>query len=1042
MIKPHVPCLLVLLAGAGVAAREVPAAGAPAGQSPAPATPGADDAALAAHFEARVRPILAARCDECHGETGDGGLRLDSREGLEAGGDSGPAVIVGDPDGSLLMQAVRHTHKSLQMPKRRGKLPNEELEILARWIADGAYWPKSQAPQAAGARTMDVASQLDFWSLQPLTRPALPGVRDGQWPKGDIDRFVLARLEHEGLAPVGPADKPTLLRRASFDLTGLPPSPEEVAAFVADDGPDAFAKVVDRLLASPRYGEAWGRWWLDVARYGEDDCRSLDPMGRGLNPYPFAYLYRDWVVQALNDDLPYDQFTEQQLAADLVDDDRRAARLPALGFLGLGPWLYDNGMVEVTRADERHDRVDALSRGFLGLTISCARCHDHKYDAISTEDYYGIAGVFKNTVYREYPLVPRSIVEEYEKKKKRLDDQQKLLGEHERRESQQLAETLAFQTSKYMLAAWRIQGPKQEERGNVASEEELDYEVLDRWLAFLAKPPRNYPYLVKWQALIAERGPRGEAVKLASEFQELVLDVLFEQRDAEAENEVIRAKALPTTKPKKDANLPHEFVTNDDFCPGCGLELKQLKGERNALWNDLFDHDLDQPLDFAQNLKGTYRPGVFSFSGFGLERQMGAERRARLATVRAAVKKLKQELEPKFPYVHGVADAEQPTPIQVHVRGSPFRLGAKVPPRLPPLLTRGATLNFNSGSGRLELARAVAAHPISARVIVNRVWKWHFGTGIVETPGDFGRTGERPSHPELLEHLAWTFVEGGRSLKQLHRSILLSATYQLAAADSEKNAAVDSGNRLYWRANARRLSAEQLRDAALTAAGTLDLKQGGPSEKLTPFSTRRTLYAHISRYRLDEYLALFDFPSPNSTAERRFATQVPLQRLFLMNSEFLQQQAELLARRVADEPDDQARIVKLYRLLFARAPSESELAAGRAYLSAEPLRSWGERKAAKEEEAKAKDAPGAMKSAPKSAAPQPDDAPESPDGGPPDAREDGQDQAPGGAEAGNMMSGVAGAGAAGKPAPKALPVTVLGRYAKVLLSSNEFLFVR
>ena len=278
--------------------------------------------------------------------------------------------------------------------------------------------------------------QRAFWSFQPIRRRRCRPSRMQTWPKTDIDRFVLARLEQEGLKPVRAADKRTLIRRATLDLIGLPPTPDEIEAFEKDDAPDAFAKVVDRLLASPRYGEAWGRIWLDVARYGEDDYRSLDPKGRGLNPYPNAYLYRDWVIKAFNDDMPYDQFVRAQLAGDLLGDEATRARtLPALGFLGLGPWYYDNGAVEVTRADERHDRVDVVSRGFLGLTVGCARCHDHKYDAIPTKDYYSLAGVFLNTSYREYPLAPKSVVEEYTQQDKQIEKKEKLLEEFTRIES-------------------------------------------------------------------------------------------------------------------------------------------------------------------------------------------------------------------------------------------------------------------------------------------------------------------------------------------------------------------------------------------------------------------------------------------------------------------------------------------------------------------------------------------------------------------------------------------------------------------------------
>ncbi len=984
---------------------------------------------LAVAFEAKVRPILVNRCEECHADDADGGFRLDTRENLMKGGDSGPAIVIGDANASLMIQAIRQTHAKLKMPKKRAKLPDDEIEALAQWVQSGAYWPDEQ-PKAAAKPLHSVEDQRSFWSLQPLANPKPPKVANAAWPSSDIDRFVLAKLEHEKLAPAASATRAVLIRRATLDLTGLPPTPEEVAAFVADTSADAFARVVDRLLASPHYGEAWGRWWLDVARYGEDDCRSLDPMGRGYNPYPNAYLYRDWVVQAFNDDMPYDTFVKAQLAADQLEEKQRPALLAGLGFLGLGPWLYDNGSVEVTRADERHDRVDAVSRGLLGMTAACARCHDHKYDAISAEDYYALAGVFKNTTYREYPLVPQSVVDEWKATDKRIENKEKLLREFQNTEGKQLSQTLALQSAQYMKAAWRVLGEPKKDKAIVASDEKLDYELFDRWLAFLVKPPKHYKNLEKWQVMIASGGKKEDAAKLADEFQAQALDVMFEHIEVDEENDIIRAKALPGTKKKKRANLPDEFITNDDFCPGCGLELKSLTGEKNSLWVDLFDHDLDSEQDIAQGEYDSGKPGVFQFRGYGLERQLGADRRRYLEALRADIKKLRKELGPKYPYVHGVADVEAPTSIRVHLRGSPFRLGNEVASHFPALLCASQPAPFTKGSGRLELAEAIVAHPISARVIANRVWKGHFGTGIVDTPSDFGMVGERPTNPELLEHLASLFVANGMSLKKLHRAILLTATYQQSDANSDAAFAVDPANRWYWRANDRRLTAEQVRDAALFVAGALDLKMGGPSKKLAPLECRRTIYGRVSRYKLDEFLALFDFPSPNATSERRFTTHVPLQRLFLMNSDFMQQQAELLAQRTKAEVGDEARIQKLYALLFARAADGEELRAGLAYLAAEPMKEYEERKAAREKaELEAKDKPAAKEMSPKPSGDEKSD----------DEEQEGDD---GKEMETEMMSGVGAAAADPKDAKKQLPVTILGRYAKVLMSSHEFLFVR
>ncbi len=778
--------------------------------------------------------------------------------------------------------------------------------------------------------------------------PRFPRRRCTDWAATDIDRFILDRLETAGLAPVKQADKLTLIRRATLDLTGLPPTLEEIEAFEKDAAPDAFARVVDRLLASPRYGEAWGRLWLDVARYGEDDPRSLDPQGRGYAPYPNAYLYRDWIIKAFNDDLPYATFVKAQLAADLLDDRTRARMLPALGFLGLGPWYYDNGAVEITHADERHDRVDVVTRGFLGLTVGCARCHDHKYDPILAKDYYALAGVFLNSDYHEYPLAPKSVVDEYTAQEKRIKQKEDLLQEFLDTESRQLAATLAFSASKYMQSAWKVTGEPKKDVSRVANDDKLDFELLDRWIKFLAKPPKFYPYLTEWQAMVKTGGSAAEARTLGDQFQSLLVDVMFEKKDVDEENKIIEAKALPGTKKKKPANLPNEFITNDDFCPGCGLELKSLSTERIQLWTDVFRRDLGE--GFEPSVAEYVRPGLLVFRRWGLERFLSADRRQHVEDLRADIKAMQKALPPKFAYVHGVQDADKATNIKVHLRGNPFKLGDEVPRRFLTVLGDGDPVPFSKGSGRLELADAIVRHPLTARVIVNRVWKGHFGTGLVNTPSNFGENGERPTHPDLLEYLASSFLDQGGSLKTLHRVIMLSAVYQLSAEDAAANIEKDGGNRLYWRVSRRRLTAEQIRDSMLMVSGALDEKMGGPSAELTPGFNRRTIYGKVSRYKLDQFLQLFDFPAPTISAEQRFATSVPLQRLFFMNSDFMQQQSELLARRLSTEPDTRARIRKAYQLVFGRLPTDAELAAGMAYVSQEPMRAYEERK---EEAAKA-----------------------------------------------------------------------------------------
>jgi hypothetical protein len=981
-------------------------------------------------FESKIRPILANNCYSCHAASALGGLRLDNRDGLMKGGARGASIVAGDPDKSLLIQAVKQTDPKFKMPMSGAKLKDTEIADLSAWVKAGATWPAALVTVApattsskAGKYTI-TAEQRNFWSFQPLKSPTLPAIKDEslvKLAKNDIDRFVLAKLEQQNLKPVRLATKHELIRRAALDLTGLPPTTEESEAFEKDDSPDAYAKVIDRLLASTHYGERWGRFWLDVARFGEDDYRSLDPQRRGYNPYPNAYVYRDWVIQAFNDDMPYSQFVKAQIAGDLMDDPSgkmsRFKTLPGTGFLGLGPWYYDNGAVEVTRADERHDRVDVVTRGFLGLTVACARCHDHKYDPIPTTDYYALAGVFANTSYREYPLAPASVISDYLKIEKEIEHKQELMGEMQQKWSRALAESMAFESAKYIMAAWEVSGDQKKEVGIVVEEKKLDYEMLERWIRFLGRESKFYPFLKPWQEMMkAGGGNRAKAQKLADEIQKKVLEVTLAHRKIEEQNEIIYSKALPGTEKKKPSNKPNEFITNDDFCPGCGLELKSLPFEDTSFWTELYQRELDGADPQVQPGART-KPGLFSFHGWSLEHRLGADVKAVSERIRADIDAERKKLEPHYPFLHGVADNEHVTELKQAIRGNAYNLGPEIPRHFLSVLSNTDPKPFATGSGRLELADDILAQPIAMRVIVNRVWKQHFGTGIVDSPSNFGITGERPTNPDLLEYLAADFAHDGMSIKKLHRKIMLSAVYQLSTDLDDTDFAKDSGNRYYWRANARRMDSEQLRDSVLSVAGNLNDSMGGPSSDLTPDFTRRTVYGKVSRYKLDEYLMLFDFPSPNLSAEKRFSTTVPLQRLFLMNSDFMQMQSESLAARVAGEADNAARIKKLYRMVYNRDATADEVKLGLDYLHNEPMKEFEAAKI-RSEEKKPDDKKAEAKS---------DDKPE-----------DGSDEEMGGA----MMTGVPGFGRRGgkNPAPEYFP-TPLGRYAKILLSASEFVFI-
>jgi mono/diheme cytochrome c family protein len=905
---------------AAVAAVSVVAAGGVVGA----ASPAGD------FFESRVRPIFANNCYACHTAAAMSGLRVDSLGALLKGGNSGPAIVPGDPDKSLLIQAVKQSGE-LKMPKG-GHLKPEEIAVLVDWVKMGAPWPNSPTAPATSAGPVITQEQRNFWSFKPIHAPAVPSVQDKKWATSDLDKFVLAKLEEQKLHPVAAADKRTLIRRVTYDLTGLPPTAEEVEAFEKDRSPKAYEHVVDRLLASPTYGERWGRHWLDVVRYGEDDVRGLDPMGRGYMPWNGAYLYRDWVIKAFNDDMPYSTFVKAQLAGDLLDSKDRDKLITGTAMLGQGPWIWDQAEPIQGRADERNERVDMVTRGLLGLTVACARCHNHKYDPIPQKDYYALIGVFASTTYNEYPVTSAASVIAWQRKQDQLVALNKELREFTQKETEQLSEILAYQTSKYMVAVWRVSGEPKQPIDEVAAKDKLDPEMLERWVNYLKLPKKQYPFLKDWQAMVMTGGTEDEAKALGDSFQSLVVSVMLDSRKIKKENDIIKAKGDVHEPLDRDAK-PNEFETDDQFCPGCLLELKTLPTDKASLWVDLFLRAIDSNENEART-----KPGLFVFRGWGLNRRLSVPWQEHIETLNKQIKDLEKDAkEVKYPFFHGVADKPKAVNVSVNLRGNPHSLGDEVPRHFPTALSQADVKPFTHGSGRLELADDIVNSGLAARVFVNRVWKWHFGTGIVNTPDNFGKAGDPPSNPELLEYLASYFVGNGMSVKKLQREILLSSVYRLSSEDSKDNDEKDPANRLYWRYNRQRLDAEEIRDSVLFASGNIDLKDtGGPSSDFSDDNHKRTVYCKISRFRMNNFLQVFDFPNPSFTAEQRFSTIVPLQRLYFMNSTFVYKQAEQLAKRVYPKGDDEARIQEAYRLLFARAASEKEAELGMKFLKSTP----------------------------------------------------------------------------------------------------------
>jgi hypothetical protein len=860
-------------------------------------------------FKSRVNPILVSKCHTCHTNLKMGGLQLDSFEHLLKGGNSGPAVVPGSADQSRLIRAVSYVDERLKMPPQ-GKLSDEQIADLRTWINSGAHWVDSEPSPAAQPKEYVITrEQRKFWAFQPVRKPELPEVRRASWVRSPIDRFILASLEAKGLEPAQPCDKITLIRRATFDLIGLPPTPDEVDAFLHDRSPGAFAKVVDRLLASPHYGERWGRFWLDVARYADVDV--LFPDGEN---FANAFRYRDWVIQVLNRDMPYDLFVKAQIAGDLIEDSEanknipKGSLRPGLGLFALGPWYYKIVEPPKARADERHDRVDVLTRGFLGLTVACARCHDHKYDPIPTKDYYAISGVFANTEAKEYPLASADVVKRYDDQQKKIDEQEERIKKALAEERTRIGAAMARETYRYLMAALPNASPQ--------TAPGLDSETVERFRKYVVFSEKSHPYLRVFDRQIASGATASELQATAEGFQALVKSARSQREEIDKYNERVIEESKKSTDPY------------DIFCKGCNVVTRSLERDVYVLWTDLFGEE-QRSIEKA--------PGLFYYGDKDIDRFLSPQVKARIDAMRAELESLKKALPEHYPFLHVISDVEHPLDLKQALRGDPYNLGDPVPRHFLRILSDGSPVSLQAGSGRMELADAIASpqNPLTARVMVNRIWQHHFGTGIVRTPSNFGQVGSRPSHPELLDYLAVKFVESGWSMKAIHREIMLSSVYALSSGGSLENEAADPDNTLFRRANRQRLDVEAMRDAILSVSGKLDLSVGGKPFEWDKGVNRRTVYGKVSRLQMERMLTLFDFPTPDMTSEQRPATNVPPQRLFFLNSDLVTQAARDLSERLhLEASDDPRRIRRAYKLLYGRDVSEPELQKGLAFLGA------------------------------------------------------------------------------------------------------------
>ena len=885
-------------------------------------------------FEARIRPVLVAQCYECHGPEKEvkGGLRLDSRQGWESGGDSGPAIVPGKPTESLLLQALNYDPNFVEMPPR-GKLSQAVIKDFETWIARGAVDPRDGTLPAKPAQLNVAERSKNHWAYQPLRQPEIPEVHHSAWPRSAVDRLILQRLESEKLQPGPDADRVTLVRRLSFDLIGLPPTPEQIDAVAADKSPEAIERFVDELLASPHFGERWGRHWLDIVRFGE----SLTLRGLVL---PDAWRFRDYVIEAFNHDRPVDRMIREHVSGDLLAADtvvERQRQCVASTFLTMGNWNLEEQDKKQLRMDVVDEQLDTIGKAFLAQTLGCARCHDHKFDPIPTKDYYALAGILRNT----QTLEDANVSQWLERPLPLEPDEEARLAKHEAAVAE-LDKRLKQQTE--VVASL----DPDSKRPDVVALASLPGIVVDdqsaravgRWtMSQSTKPYLGRGYL--------HDGNDGQGQKTLT----------FEPELPKAGNYEIRLAYTPGANRATNAAVTifsaegeKPIAVNQREAPPVDrhwFSLGVYRFEQNGqcfviVGNEGADgHVVADAVQFLPVEKEDQPDGP---SNDKASPAQPPEAVAALQAARDEIRDLKKQLNelraagPVRPLYVAVAEEKEIGETFVHIRGSVHQLGEPVsrgfltavavasPPQLP-----------DNQSGRVELGRWLTApdNPLTARVYVNRVWHWLFGAGLVRTTDNFGIAGELPSHPELLDHLAAEFIADGWSTKRLVRRLVLSRVYQLASAELPALREADPENRLLGRMNRRRLDAECLRDAMLSISGELDLTMGGSTLGPKTVSDydyqhehlRRGVYCAVLRNRLPELFEVFDFADSSVVTGCRNVSTVAPQALFLMNDPFVIARARQAAQRLADNQDlpPAAKIELAFRRSLGRGPTPAEM---------------------------------------------------------------------------------------------------------------------
>lgn len=941
-------------------------------------------------FEKKVRPLLAEHCYSCHSVRSKklkAGLFVDSRQGLLEGGDSGPAIEPKDVDGSLLIEAVRY--ESFEMPPK-GKLPQDQIEILERWVEMGAPWPEEAvAVGNAGVETFDIAERRDtHWVWQPIRSPDPPYVNDQAWPLQELDHFILARLEQAGLKPAGEANRTAILRRLYFDLTGLPPTADQVDEFLQDQRPNAIERLVDRLLDSQHFGERWGRHWLDLVRYAESRGHEFDD--DAMN----AFQYRDYVIRAFNQDVPYDQFVREHIAGDLLDEPRlhpsdgANESVLGTGFWFLGEWVHSPVDIRKDETDRFDNMTDVMSKTFLGVTVACARCHDHKFDAISSADYYALTGFLQSSDYRQVRFqsieqnrnLARQLAEVDASFRQQIDEAiGRPYSPAEADTKAKIDAALAFDYADITPADYLQDGYLFGNRPRLAGQAylaEIDGTAQLKFAGRSAAVSDSF-----WDGLqsVSLGGPksRSSVSKLPRSGRTLRTPT-FELSSGDV---VCRVRGSGHVVACVDS---HRLVAG----PLHGATVKPIKADQNWVRLNLnryvghrlhleFTPDANAQLEVSLVLQGASKDllreleereaageaAVAKWSDETTELLAGdADRKAQVDKLVESWSGQRQQLRKQIKSTSQLAMAMMDgTGEDDHllIRGSSSNPGKLVPRRFLSAVSGETPMSIPQGSGRLQLAQEIndPANPLTSRVIVNRIWHHLMGGGIVPTTDDFGVLGLPPTHPELLDHLASWFLEDGRSIKRMIRYIVLSRTYQMSSELDLAAAEADPKNQLWHYRPPKRLEGEAIRDALLAISGRLDKTMHGPSVPihLTPFmdgrgrpgksgpldgAGRRSIYIAVRRNFLSPFMLTFDSPVPFSTMGRRNVSNVPAQALILMNDPFVAEQTKLWARRAeqvvpanAGSTAIEARIDWMYVVGLARHPSEQEMQLTLGYLT-------------------------------------------------------------------------------------------------------------